>query len=36
MKLLAQTVLDAEGNARVLGDLIAGAPTVVVFVRHFG
>jgi hypothetical protein len=36
MELLAQTVLDAEGNARVLGELIDGAPAVMVFVRHFG
>jgi hypothetical protein len=35
-ELHAATVLDQTGAKRPLGELIAGAPTLLVFLRHFG
>lgn len=35
-QLLDATVLDAAGAARPLGELVAGAPALLVFLRHFG
>lgn len=34
--LLATTVLDPSGAARPLGELVAGGPALLVFLRHFG
>lgn len=35
-ELLAATVFDPSGAARQLGELVAGAPALLVFLRHFG
>jgi hypothetical protein len=35
-ELLAATVLDPAGDARPLGELVAGGPALLVFLRHFG
>ena len=35
-ELHAATVLDPAGVARPLGELVAGAPALLVFLRHFG
>jgi hypothetical protein len=35
-ELYAATVLDRTGAARPLGELVAGAPALLVFLRHFG
>jgi hypothetical protein len=35
-ELLAVSVLDSSGAARPLGEMVAGAPTLLVFLRHFG
>jgi hypothetical protein len=34
--LLAATVLDPTGAERPLGELVAGGPALLVFLRHFG
>jgi len=35
-ELLAASVLDPSGTARPLGELVAGGPALLVFLRHFG
>lgn len=35
-ELFAATVLDPSGGKRTLGELIAGGPALLVFLRHFG
>lgn len=35
-KLLALEVLDREGSARPLSEVVAGGPALLVFLRHFG
>jgi hypothetical protein len=35
-ELLAATVLDRSGASRPLGELVSGAPALLVFLRHFG
>ncbi len=35
-ELLAASVLDSSGAQRPLGELVAGAPALLVFLRHFG
>jgi hypothetical protein len=35
-ELCAATVLDPSGAERTLGELCAGAPALLVFLRHFG
>jgi len=35
-ELFAATVLDPAGTARPLGELVAGSPALLVFLRHFG
>lgn len=35
-ELLAANVLEPSGETRPIGELVAGGPALLVFLRHFG